>query len=231
MSRAPTSLPLWRKAMPLLLILAVMGLIVYGVSKMMGTSGGDARKQMVKIAVLPDTPPPPPPPPEKKPEPPKEEPKQAMQTEQLKVDTPPPPPGEPLKMEGAAGDGDSPFATGPVTRETNGANLDGGGVAAQPKAVDRAKFKYYGNSARQMLRAELEKTLPPELLKLGARLSIWIDEGGAISHFEVLGLTDKSAQDQLREAMEGAARHYRLAPPAGMPQPIELRLSVNPVSG
>jgi protein TonB len=223
--------PLWRKALPLVIILLVMALAGYGLSTMMKEGGSGPKKQMVKIAVLPDTPPPPPPPPkeEKKPEL-EEAPKQVMPTEQQKADTPPPP-GEPLKMEGAAGDGPSAFGQGSVGKEYNGQQISTGGGAPQPKAADRAKFKYYANSARQVLRTELDKTLPPELLSLGARLLIWVDDAGAISRFELNGVSDKAAEDKLRQAMDAASRGYRLTPPAGMPQPLELRLSVNPVNG
>lgn len=232
MSNTGADMPLWRKALPVVIILTVLGLAGYGLSTLMGSGGTGAKKQVVKIAVLPDTPPPPPPPKEeKKPEPPKEEPKQVMPTEQPKVvDTPPPQQAETLKMEGAAGDGPSAFSAGSVKSDYSGQQIGAGGVA-QPKVVDRAKFKYYANSARQMLRAELDKSLPPELLNLGARLRIWVNEGGAITRFEVDGLNDKASDEKLRQAMEAVSRTYRLAPPADMPQPLELRLSVNPVSG
>lgn len=223
--------PLWRKALPVVLILVVMGLVGYGLSTLMGSGGSSApKKQTVKIAVLPDTPPPPPPPKEeKKPEPPKDDPK-PMQMDQPKVaDNPPPQPAEQLKMEGAAGDGPSAFASGSVAQDYAGQAIGNGGT--QPKVVDRTKFKYYANSARQVLRAELDKTLPPEMLNLGARLRIWVDDRGAISRFEVAGLSDKAAEDKLRQAMDTVSRNYRLVPPPEMPQPLELRLSVNPVNG
>lgn len=224
--------PLWRKALPVVLVLIVLCAAGYGLSTMMGSGAGGPKKQTVRIAVLPDTPPPPPPKEEKKPEPPKEEPKQIMQSEQAKVvDTPPQQQAEQLKMEGAAGDGPSAFSAGSVGKDYNGQPIGTGAGAPQPTVADRTRFKYYANSARQALRTELDKTLAPELMNLGARLRIWIDDDGTITRFEVAGLTDKAVEDRLRQAMEGAARAYRLAPPAGMPQPLELRLSVNPMSG
>lgn len=225
--------PAWKKALPVVLIVLILVAAGYGLSKMMGSGGGGGKKQNVKIALLPDTPPPSPPPPkeEKKPEPPKEEPKQTMQQEQPKVAEAPPQQAQALKMEGAAGDGPSAFQQGAVTNDYDNGPLVTGGSTSAPSTQDRAKFSMYANSARQMLKAELDKSLPPEVMNMGARLRIWIDPNGGIGRYQVLGLNDKAAQDKLDAAMAQASRSYRLLAPAGMPQPLELKLSVNPVNG
>src|SRR5512142_812981 len=87
-------------------VFGLVALIVWVGIRLSHQSPGPKR-QVAKIALLPDTPPPPPPPP---PEKPKIEPKIENKQQQMekKQDTPPEP--QIVKMEGAAGDGPSPFA-------------------------------------------------------------------------------------------------------------------------
>lgn len=209
-----------------------LGLAIWGASSLMGKSDKKAAgRQTVKIAVLPDTPPPPPPPPkEDKPEPPKDEPKQAVQTEQPKRVETPPQAAEALKMDGPAGDGPSAFQAGSITNEYRGGPV-GGGSAAAPSASDRAKFNFYARSAQQLLKSELDRTLPKDIVRLGARLQIWVGAQGRIERFEVLGLSDRQAEERVRSALNDVSRGFRLVPPPGLPQPMELRLSVDPISG
>lgn len=227
------SAPVWQRALPWLVGLLLMALMGWGIHALMGKGGSKpVGRQTVKIAVLPDTPPPPPPPPkEDKPEPPKEEPKQVVQTEQPKqVDTPPPQQAEALKMDGPAGDGPSAFRSGTITSEYQGGPV-GSGAGGAPSASDRAKYTFYARSAQQLLKSELDRALPKDIVRLGARLQVWVGPQGRIERFEVLGLNDRAAEDRVRSAMADASKGFRLVPPAGLPQPMELRLSVDPISG
>lgn len=209
----------------------VIGGLVYWLVSSMGKPQAPKR-QTVNIAVLPDTPPPPPPPKEeKKPEPPKEEPREAMRMEQPKIAEAPPQPAESLKMDGPAGDGPSAFQSGSITQDYKGGAVITGGNATPTSAGDRARFTFYANSARQMLRSELDKHLAEDVLNLGARLRIWVEADGTIGRYQIVGLGRREAEGQLRAAMDQASKSYRLAAPAGMPQPLELQLSVNPLGG
>ncbi len=226
--------PAWKRMLPVVIIVALLALAGWGIANWMGQGSGKAAgRQTVKIAVLPDAPPPPPPPPkeEKKPEPPKEEPKQTMQAEQPKVAPAPPAPAQ-LNMAGPAGDGPSAFGAGSVNNDYNGGPVGSGTAASAPaSANDRAKFNFYAKSITQMLRSELDRSLPRDVIRLGARLQIWVDANGQISRYEVRGLSDKEAEDRVRTALDSASKVVRLAPPAGLPQPVNVRLSVDPLNG
>jgi periplasmic protein TonB len=234
LQRAESEQAGWKRFIPVVVIVAVLALAGWGASQWLGKGGSKtAGRQTVKIAVLPDAPPPPPPPvkEEKKPEPPKEEPKQAMQEDQPKP-VPAPPAPQQLNMEGPAGNGPSAFGGGSVTNDYQGGQIGGGGGASAPApAFDRAKYGLYAKSAVQMLRSELDRSLPREVIKLGARLRVWVDSTGHITRYEVGGLNDQEAEDRVRAALDQAGKVFKLVPPSGMPQPIKLQLSVDALNG
>jgi protein TonB len=213
------------------LVVAVLGLLGWLIKSVGSGSSAGPKHQTVKIAVLPDMPPPPPPKEEPKKEPPKDQPKQTMQMDQPKVAQAPPQPSQSLKMEGAAGDGPSAFQQGSVSNEYSKGQVISGGTTGQASAGDRAKFMFYANSARQLLRGELEKNLAPEVLELGARLQVWVSPDGSISRYQILGLGKREAEAELRKAMDQAVQSYRMVPPVGMPQPMDLQLKVNAQAG
>lgn len=200
------------------------------VHSLMGSGPTAPKRQTVKIAVLPDTPPPPPPPKPEKPPEPKPQDNTPQPQDQPKLAEAPPEPQQ-LKMEGAAGDGPSAFSAGSVSSDYKGGAIGAGNGASAPSAGDRAKFNFYAKSAQQVLRAELDRTLARDVIRLGARLQIWIDASGRIDRYEVKGLSDAAAQNQVRAAMQDISKGFRLVPPAGLPQPLEMRLSVNPLNG
>lgn len=212
----------------LVLALVVAGYFIYS---QMGKGSSSPKRQTVKIAVLPDTPPPPPPPPkdEKKPEPKPDDNKPQPQ-EQKQVEAPRE--AQQLKMEGAAGNGPSAFSSGSVNSEYKGGTIGSGTTASTGStSQDRSKFSFYAKSAQQLLRTELDRLLTRDVLKLGGRLQIWVDSAGRIERYEVKGIDDPDAEAKVRDAMTQVSKGFRLAPPAGLPQPMNMRLSVTPVNG
>lgn len=177
------------------------------------------RRQVARISILPDTPPPPPPPPkeEKKPEPPKEEPKQVMREEPLKQQVPKQD-NQPLKMEGAAGDGPSAFAAGAVTQEYTGGTPGAGGGSP----LNRLAFTSYANAVTRALNEHLarEKDLKQQNYKIP--VNVWLAPDGALQRVELVGTTgDASLDDTLRSALKrfpGAVN----ALPERMPQPLRV---------
>lgn len=188
------------------------------------------RRQVAKISILPDTPPPPPPPKEeKKPEPPKEEPKTLIREEQLKQ-AEAPKPAEPIKMEGAAGNGPSAFAAGNVAREyAGGAPITGNGGPGG-SAADRAQERFYANTARQLLQGEIERHLKADAEQLTATFSIWLDRDGGIQRFELSPSGNDANDTALRTALDETRRQFKLPPPPALAlsQPLRFRLSVRP---
>lgn len=192
-----------------------------------------AKRQVARITILPDTPPPPPPPP------PKDEAKPPPRD-----DNKPPPPdlapkpqqapvaaNEPIKMEGPAGSGDSPFAAGAVSNDykggppTVGASASGGGGSV----VDRAQERFYAQSARQLLQGEIERTLRSETTELVVSFSLWVDRAGAIQQVQLQPSGNAQDDAALQAALDDTRRAFKLPqPPAGLTQPLRFRLTVRP---
>ncbi|MFG6489822.1 TonB C-terminal domain-containing protein [Roseateles sp. BYS78W] len=215
-------------------ILVAIGFVLVGIAVWWGVTHMKAeapKRQVAKIAILPDTPPPPPPPPkeEKKPEPPKEEPKQVMREEQIKqVEAPKP--AEAIKMEGAAGDGPSAFAAGNVAKDYAGGAPTTGGGGPSGNAADRAQERFYANAARQLLQSEIERHLKADAEQLTATFSIWLDKDGGIQRFELSPSGNDGNDTALRSALDETRRQFKLPPPPALAlsQPMRFRLSVRP---
>ena len=194
----------------------------------------EPKRQMARISILPDTPPPPPPPPprdEPKP-PPRQDDKPPPPDLAPKPQPAPAPANEPLKMEGAAGTGDSPFAAGSVRNEYQGgppsigASAPAGGGAS---VVDRGQQRLYAQSARQLLQTEIERALRSDAVELVAGFALWVDASGAIQKAEVVPSGNAQHDADLRTALDDARRVLRLPqPPAALPQPMRFRLTVRP---
>lgn len=191
----------------------------------------EPRRQVAKIAILPDTPPPPPPTPkeEKKPEPPKDEPKQVMREEQIKQ-AEAPKPAEAIKMEGAAGDGPSAFAAGNVSRDYAGGTPVTGATGPSGTPADRAQERFYANNARQMLQGEIERHLRADADQLTATFSVWLDKDGGIQRFELSPSGNDANDSALRAALDETRRQLKLPPPPALAlsQPLRFRLNVRP---
>lgn len=216
------------------LIALVGGTLV--VVKTLKSADHKPQHQVAKISILPNTPPPPPPPPkdEKKPEPPKDESKQAPREEPLKQAEAPKAANEPLKMEGAAGDGPSAFGAGAVSKDYAGGAPSTGAPAAGAGGTqsDRAQERFYANTARQLLRDEIERRLKSEAEQLTATFSIWLAQDGAIQRFELQPSGDSAGDLALRSALDETSRQFKLPPPpaTALAQPMRFKLSVRPLA-
>ena len=210
--------PWRRRARQLGLVAVVLALIGGSVLLVQGL-GGEAQppaRQVTKITILPDTPPPPPPPPKESPKPePKEAPKQ------VKLDTPKPQADEPIKMEGEAGDGPSPFAAGPVTQEYTGGEIGAG---------NGMQFAFYTNLLQRRIQHALQQAAALKGADFRVVVRVWLDTDGRLTRSELADSTgDAALDDALRTAMTEVPAVGE-APPAGMPQPVRIRVT-NRVTG
>lgn len=198
----------------LLLVLAAIGLALK--SWMTGNTG--PKKAATTIKIMPDTPPPPPPPPPK--EPPKEQPKE-VKVEQPKPQEAPQPPAEVLKMEGAAGDGPSPFQAGTVTNEYQGGATIGG----------KDQFAWFTGLLKGQIESALAKD--KELAKGDYRLviKVWITGSGKIERFELEGTSGNAETDGLIKVALNGIAPLSEPPPENMPQPVKLRITFRSASG
>jgi len=221
-TRAKTWLP---RIVFIAVLLALFGGGAWWLSHLKGGSG--PHRQVAKIALLPDTPPPPPPPPKQDKPPPKEEPKQIIREEQIKQAEAPKAP-EPLKMEGAAGEGNSAFASGSVSKDYAGGPAVSGGAGGAGTGSDRAQERFFANTARQQLQAEIERRLKGEDTQLIASFAIWIAKDGAIQKYELAPSGNERNDAALRAALDDTMRDFKLPPPPAIAQPMRFRLSVRP---
>jgi protein TonB len=188
-------------------VLASLFLLAYSLKDIFKGST-QQKRQVTTIKLLPDTPPPPPPPPPK--EPPKDQPKEVEKAPEPKpVETPP---MEALKMEGTAGDGASPFQSGKVTNNYIGS--DGG-----------SKFTWYAGVIKSEIQRALERN---PLLKNGqykAVVSVWLKPTGEIERISLQESDAGSEVDQAIKLALESLQSIKQVPPAGMPQPVKLRIT------
>lgn len=215
----PSTMVVWLKRIAIIVALAtVIGLLGY-MMKSLFSGSAPHKKAVTTIKLLPDTPPPPPPPPKEPPkEQPKDQPKEVKEVPQPKPEETPP--AEVLKMEGAAGDGPSPFAAGTVNNEYQGGDVGtkiGGGV-------NKYQFAYYTG----LIKSQIEDALAKDkVLASGAYkvvVKVWIATSGRIQRYELVGSSGNAGTDALiRTALDGMPPLSE-PPPSDMPQPVKLRV-------
>lgn len=214
-----SSLSTWLKRIAfILLALAVLAGLGYGVKNLMSGSDAKPKKTITKIALKDVPPPPPPPPPKEQPkEQPKDQPKEVKEVQQPKPAEAPP--SEQLKMDGPAGDGPSAFAAGEVKNEYKGGDVktigsDGG-----------AKYNWYAGLVKNQIEVALEKDKKLTEGQYKVVVTVWLRQNGDIEKLEV-GQSD--AEPQIEQAIKtalDAMPAMREVPPEGMPQPIKLRIT------
>lgn len=201
-------------------VLVLVGMIGWGLYSLLA-SKGHAPKKPPKISLLPDRPPPPPPPPPPKPpEPPKAEQKE------VKAEPPKEPQpqaqNEPLKMEGAAGDGPSPFAAGPVSKEYIGGDTGSAGGRMQNwMFVDRLQ---------RHLQEALNRNRKLREVDYRVTLRIWLAGDGTVKRAELMQSTGNAKVDALLKETLLEVAAMREAPPQDLPQPIRIRVTTRGAS-
>ena len=193
-----------------IIALVLTGLLI---KSLIGGKSGENHKPP-KISLIPTTPPPPPPPPkeEKKIEPPKDQ--KVEQVVEQKVEQPPDNPA--LKMEGAAGDGPSAFAAGKVTSDDL-SKLGNGGGLLNP-------FNTYAQTIKGELQRQLARRSELKRRQYRIEVRVWVDDGGKMKRYELLGTTNDSDTDDAIKSVLAALPTFSEAPPPKMPQPIRLRI-------
>lgn len=187
--------------------LLALGLMGWGAMSLMGKSKSPKSKPPVKTFLVPDKPPPPPKE-EKKPDPPKTE------NKEIKMNTPQTPApvaqNEPLKMEGAAGEGNSPFGGGSVTQEGVRGGMGGG---------------LYGSQVQKHLQGELNKNRKLKESDYRVTLNIWIGRDGTILRAELVESTGVEVLDTLLKQSLLKVSAMPSAPPDNMPQPLRIKVT------
>jgi periplasmic protein TonB len=215
----PSAARVWSTRIAIvLLVMAVLAGIGYGMKKLF--SGGQPhKKQITTVKLLPDTPPPPPPPPPKEPpkETPKEQPKEAPKEPEPKPAEAPP--AESLKMEGAAGDGPSPFQSGAVNNEYKG------GAVATIGSDGGVKFRWYAGLVKTQIELAIERDKKLTQGQYKIVVSVWLKPNGQFERLSVdQSDTTPEIEQGIREALNDLPAMQE-SPPESMPMPIRLRIS------
>jgi periplasmic protein TonB len=202
------------------LVLAVLAGIAYGIKKLF--SGGPAqKKQITTVKLLPDTPPPPPPPPPKEPpkETPKEQPKEAPKAPEPKpVEAPP---AETLKMEGAAGDGPSPFQAGAVNNEYKGGEVStkiGG-------KKNMAAFAWFTNKVDAQIKKALDAEAELSKVKYQVDVRVFLNAQGDIDHAELIDSSGNPETDALIRKVLSRIPPLKESAPEDMPRKVIVRMT------
>lgn len=222
----PSVMRVWGKRIVIVTgLLLLLYAVVAGLSGLF--SGHTAKKKPItNIKILPDTPPPPPPPPPK--EAPKEQPKE--QPKEMKVEPPkpqeaPPVPAEALKMEGAAGDGPSPFAAGTVSSDYKGGDVGtktGGRIGGRKSAY---QFAFYTDQIKTLIEETLAKDKQLANGQYRVVIHIWLKPDGHLEKIELSGSSGDGATDKLIKAALATMPPLTERPPEDMPQPVKLRIT------
>jgi len=218
----PSAKSIWIRRVAISLVVAiVLGGLGY-MLKGLFSGGSTGKKAVTTIKLLPDTPPPPPPPKE----PPKEQPKEVKEVKEVPQPKPEEtPPAEVLKMEGAAGDGPSPFAAGTVSNEYKGGDVGtmiGGGPS-------KYQFAWYTDLIKNKIEDAMAKD---KVLANGAYkvvVKIWVAPNGRIERYELVGSSGDAERDVLLKKALDDMPPLSDAPPGDMPQPVKLRVTARSV--
>lgn len=202
------------------LVLAVLAGLVYGIKKLL-SGGTPHKKQITTVKLLPDTPPPPPPPPPKEPpkETPKEQPKEAPKEPEPKpVEAPP---AENLKMEGAAGDGPSPFQSGTVNNEYKGGEVSTVKISSKK---NMAAFAWFTNKVDAQIKNALEAEKELSKAKYQVDVRVFLNAQGNIDHAELIGSSGDDKTDVLIRKILSHIPPLSEAAPEDMPRKVIVRM-------
>ena len=209
----------WLKTLLFVLLgLAVLALLGMGIKSLMGGKSGKPRKP-TSVTLLPDKPPLPPPPPkeEKRPEPPKDD-RKEMKVVPQNVQTPQPAQNEPLKMEGAAGEGGSPFGAGTVGREYAGGAVGGTG------SVGAVQSMYSGRLQRHF-QEQLSRNRKLRESDYRVTVKIWLKRDGTLEKAELAGSTGNETLDELLQESLQQIPPMRETVPENLAQPLKIRIT------
>jgi hypothetical protein len=210
---------IWLKRVALILAGALVIAGLYYLGKALMSGGSTHKKAVTTVKLLPDTPPPPPPPPK---EPPKEQPKEVKEVKEIQQPKPDPsPPAEVLKMEGAAGDGPSPFAAGAVNSEYKGGDV--GTKIGGRKGL--AAFAWFTGQVKVKVEEALAADKDLSVAQYRLVVLLWLNTAGHIERIELQGTSNNDKTDaQIKKVLTGKLVANE-PPPSDMPQPIKIRIT------
>jgi protein TonB len=194
-----------------LAVIAVVGAVVWLIVASMGDSGQPTKKLIQQVQIIR-----PPPPPETPPPPPEPE----------EVDVP-----EPEEPEPEVADADEPPAGDQLGLDAEGvAGGDGFGLLGRKGGRDLLgaggsdQYKWYGQILKNDLIDKLAEVRDIRRDRYSVVVRLWLAPDGRIQRFSVINSTGDNQLDRdLAVALESLDRVSEV-PPAGLPQPVRLRI-------
>lgn len=226
MSAAENSHRRWRRAVLIVIGVALVGVLLWILVKELSKPSEVKKKRAVQeISLL--KPPPPPPPPKVTPPPPKVD-------VQEKIDIPKPdaqpdkpaeapPPGPDLAVDAAGGAGGDSFG---LVGKKGGSDLIG---ATGTGTGGGSRFAWYGALIKERIQERVQEMTSKDkkLHKMDFRITVnvWVNSAGAVTKADLL---DSTGDSDLDNSLKVALRNLptlREGAPADMPQPIKLRIT------
>lgn len=207
----------------LLAVVLLGGIISFLTSESKPRRKAPVQQEVITITLPPPPPPPlpPPPPPLNEPPPPEEE--EMMEQEAVEDDEPPPeeappeaPPSEDLST-GIAGNGPDMGLTrgGSGNGKIGGTGKQGGG----------SRFGWYAAKVQSTIADALRRNSSTRKAVLNLQVRIWADADGRITRAQLVGTSGDPAVDAALKNQILTGLQLPQAPPAGMPMPINLRIT------
>jgi protein TonB len=187
------------------------GLAVYYVMNFVKSPPPQPKKVVQTVQLIR---PPPPPPQEKPPEPPKQEEEKIPEPEQPTPETPSdePPPSNQLGLDTEGGAGGDSF--GLVGNKGGRSLLASGG--------DR--FAWYSGVLKDDLLSFLSDHPDIRQRAYSVNIRLWLDGKGSVTRVALSSSTGDNALDRELQKVLGGLEKVAEAPPADMPQPVQIRL-------
>lgn len=207
-----------------ILVIAIIFAVMVAIGFWLASLVEAPKKQERKITTIKLKEPPPPPPPP----PPKEQPKEVKKQEPKKVQEAPKPQPEPpqeqLKMEGAAGDGPSPFAAGDVNNE-----YKGGDFGTKIGGVSKSKYSWYTNKVSNEILDAIQSHEKLKYEQFELRLKVWLKHNGKIERLDIVRSTGDADRDVLIKSVLSNLNQLT-APPDDLGEPIfTLKIKARPL--
>jgi protein TonB len=193
--------------------LGIVGSSVYGLME----EGQKAKRRVVNITLM--KPPPPPPPEVKPPEPEVPKVQEKIPEPETPQETQEAPPDDQLGLDTeGSGSGD---AFGLAAKKGGKDITELGG----PATVNRAQYAWFTGLVQGQLQEQFQKNDKLRTADYRVVLRVWFAQDGSIERYELVGSSGNPEIDRnLRVAMDDMPR-LKQAPPAGMPQPVKLRVT------
>ena len=205
----------WLRSAPLLIAILLTTTLgsaaVYYIKQFIASPPPVPKKVVQTVQLI--RPPPPPPQIEKPPEPPKVDEEKIPEPEQPTPDAPSDqPPGDQLGLDAEGGAGTDAFG---LVGKKGGRDL---------LATGGDRFAWYGTALKDDLLSFLSEHPDIRQRAYSVNVRLWLDGKGAVTRVALSSSTGDRDLDRELQTLLGSMEKVAQAPPADMPQPVQIRI-------